>query len=93
MEEQDRLETIFSEIQELFYFRDLFRNARAIAQKDSESCNEILFSLEKLGLFLVTKAVQLGLREEKDLKSFGQLNLGGYYKKEIEEITKKLENA
>ncbi|MFN5396047.1 MAG: hypothetical protein ACK5C4_00275, partial [Pseudanabaena sp.] len=86
MEEQDRLETIFSEIQELFYFRDLFRNARAIAQKDSESCNEILFSLEKLGLFLVTKAVQLGLREEKDLKSFGQLNLGGYYKKEIEEI-------
>jgi len=89
MEEKDYLETIFSDIQELFYFRDLFRNARAIAQKNSESCNDILFSLEKLGLFLVNKSIQLELRKREDLEKFGKLNLGGYYKQEIEKIAKK----
>lgn len=34
------------------YFRDLLRNARAIAQSDAESFDEILFSLERLGCFL-----------------------------------------
>jgi hypothetical protein len=34
------------------YFRDMFRNARAIAQSDAESFDEILFSLERLGYFL-----------------------------------------
>jgi len=89
MEEKDYLETIFSDIQELFYFRDLFRNARAIAQKNSESCNEILFSLEKLGLFLVNKSVQLEIRKREDLEKFGKLNLGEYYKEEIGKIAKK----
>ncbi len=86
MEGKGHLEITFSDIQELFYFRDLFRNARAIAQKDSESCNEILFSLEKLGSFLVNKSVQLDLRNKKDLNNSGKLNLGGYYKEEIEKI-------
>ena len=34
------------------YFRDLLRNARAIAQSDAESFDEILFGLERLGYFL-----------------------------------------
>ncbi|NMF60680.1 CBS domain-containing protein [Pseudanabaena yagii] len=45
-------EQVHLALETTFYFRDLFRNARAIAQKDSESFDEILFSLERFGYFL-----------------------------------------
>lgn len=45
------------------YFRDIFRDARATAYRDSEGFQEILFALEKYGSFLAGKILDLGRYE------------------------------
>ena len=52
------------------YFRDLFRSARAKAQKNLESFHDILFALEKLGLTIkpspiISKHTNLGAYKDR----------------------------
>ncbi len=42
------------------YFRNLFRNARAKAQKSLENFQDLLFALEKLGMVRLNKEATLG---------------------------------
>ena len=47
------------DLNEAIYFRDLFREARAKAYRDSEDFHEILFTIEKLGVRLTNKVQSL----------------------------------
>lgn len=73
-------------IESRIYFRDLFRDARAKALSNSESFQDILFSLEKLGMFLCNQAIERGRRDKKDLKNRGKFTLSGFYKDEIKNL-------
>jgi hypothetical protein len=46
------------------YFRDAFRHARAIAQQDAEGFQQILFTLETLGVMLTGRTLNLGKYED-----------------------------
>src|SRR5947209_98723 len=48
------------------YFRDMFRDARQTAFKDAEGFQQILFALEKFGMFLSSKTLDLG-KYERDI--------------------------
>lgn len=47
------------------YFRDAFREARAVAQQDAEGFHEILFALERFGSHLAKEILDLGKYKEQ----------------------------
>lgn len=47
------------------FFRDMLRNARAVAYQDAEASQQIFFAIERLGMFLAKKIMSLG-----DYKSY-----------------------
>jgi hypothetical protein len=51
-------------IEDRLYFRDLFRDARLAAYKDSEGFQDILFALERFGCFCAKKTGSLGEYEK-----------------------------
>ncbi|MFN7789036.1 MAG: CBS domain-containing protein [Pseudanabaena sp.] len=78
---------LFSEnIEYRIYFRDLFRDARAKALSISESFQEILFSIEKMGMFLLKKRAEQDAKYKKDLQNPSLFTLGRSYRCVIKEL-------
>lgn len=72
-------------IESRIYFRDLLRDARAKALSNSESFQDILFSLEKMGMFLLKKRAEQDTKHKKDLQTPSVFTLG-HYRCEIEKL-------
>lgn len=72
-------------IESRIYFRDLLRDARAKALSNSESFQDILFSLEKMGMFLLKKRAEQDTKHKKDSQKSSAFNLRNY-KCEIEKL-------
>jgi CBS domain-containing protein len=73
-------------IESRIYFRDLFRDARAKALSNSESFQDILFSLEKMGMFLFIKRAEQDAKYKKDLQKPSLFTLGSSYRCVIKEL-------
>ena len=73
-------------IESRIYFRDLFRDARAKALSNSESFQEILFSIEKMGMFLLKKRSEQDAEYKRDLQNPNLFTLGRDYRCVIKEL-------